>query len=383
MSTKRRYKKLSDLFARFGHVADERELLDALRGALIAGLPADVVSSRVRLGSVRPYGGGFMSDLVAGIEIHVPLVLKSGDERELVDACRLIERANASGTALFANSIGVRSLSHPPGSGLMVMEELTGFTPLLELVLSTREKEDAARRALANTAKKLTLLHAVPREGPPVAAPYLERLRDKLRQAAARFPKLRALLKRPGRVNGVAVAAAEVMLRRARRRFGAQLETLEATTVHGDPHLGNILTRRRGRHGQEVLFIDPKPHVGPTDRVYDFGKLMHWLEPLGWWVKAPERCTTRLAVSGARWSLTLRVPDSPIERRRNKLERHLRDGALKRLLSPEETARLHLATASAHIGLAGAVEAGDPAGEARVRAACGHALLSLSRALTT
>jgi hypothetical protein len=140
------------------------------------------------------------------------------------------------------------------------------------------------------------------------------------------------------------------------------------------------MARKRGR-GVSVRLIDPNPSIGVTDPLYDAGKLLHWAEPVGWARVAPDQCRARLRVRRDGWSLSAELCDvsTAAEARRAFLERRIHE-RLARLGRPTDTtraARLHVAVASAHVGLAALLDRPDQAHPRRF--AFAHALASLAR----
>ena len=141
-------------------------------------------------------------------------------------------------------------------------------------------------------------------------------------------------------------------------RLEAWLETIMPSVpcvlVHGDPHLRNVMVRHHGT-GLAVRFIDPNPEQGFTDPAYDFGKLLHFAEPVGWALGWPQMCRAAFSHAGAAWTLNAHLHDAPAssKRRQAYLERevHKRIGKLNWAQNPTWLARLHVSRASAHLGL--------------------------------
>ena len=120
--------------------------------------------------------------------------------------------------------------------------------------------------------------------------------------------------------------------------------------------------------------IDPNPTLGITDPAYDYGKFLHFLEPVGWVRARPESCSARWTAprGGGRWCLDAEMQNLPRRREmaRSAMEADIHRAAERSLGAHDSDWKraLGVATASAHLGLARlAAESGD-------RKACRFAL---------
>jgi len=122
--------------------------------------------------------------------------------------------------------------------------------------------------------------------------PFSHRLRTKLREVLTMDPELTALWTHPGRVLGADCPPVAQLLGKISRWTVRRKQRRGLALLHGDPHIGNILVRARPR-SLSVRLIDPNTTVGFSDPAYDYGKLLHFLEPVGWCRARPDLCDSR------------------------------------------------------------------------------------------
>lgn len=361
------------------------ELVPAVRALLGRGLTDDVVRACVRVGAFTAFGGGLKSDLVGGLRIDVNAALKLGDD-ELELHRALMEAVNRRRPRTFPEVLSLVKLGG--GRQLLFMEQLLGHDTLLDLTYLRPTTQADLERVLDRTIEGVRAVRTVGRADPRLLRrmtttedPYGPRLSDRFARILASDTDLAPIRDRPGVAMDVEVPPLDALLRDLRRWTPAILKDAPRVPCHGDLHLGNIMARKRGARGFSVRLIDPNPRIGVTDPLYDAGKLLHWAEPVGWARVAPERCRTRFRASRTRWKLDagVEVPSASAERRRAFLERIIHDRLRRLGRSSDDTrpARLHVAVAAAHVGLAALlVRPGDL--HAR-RLAVAHALCALGR----
>ncbi len=345
-----------DPFLPLGEQLDYRAtLVPVIQHLLIRGLPEDLVKSSVRLGDFALFSGGLKSPLVGGLRVDLKLVVKLGDA-ELDDHAALMRAVNASRERTFPRVLHVGSLDD--GRRFMLMEEFVGFEPLLDRLYQSALEPSGVDR-LADKALELVL--AVQRSGyggPVNDDPYRTRILQKLERALAGLPpgEAEAIRTRAGVLETQEGALPCPSWRDLRRRLeGRPLPgRWEPLPIPGDPHIGNVMVRRYGRSGWGARLIDPNCTIGRTDPLYDLGKLLHWAEPVGWSRLRSWRGGAAMELSPTWRMREQRAPSSAAaEERRQRLEARIR-GAIGRFAdhSPASTQRLHLAVASAHLGLA-------------------------------
>jgi hypothetical protein len=104
--------------------------------------------------------------------------------------------------------------------------------------------------------------------------------------------------------------------------------------------------------------IDPNPEIGFSQPLYDIGKLLHWVEPVGWAQVTPQACEAEwhARVGRGRWSLNAWVEgvSRAAEQRRKYIEERVNElaNAYRGGYGVRFTPMLALARASAHVGLA-------------------------------
>ncbi len=338
------------------------EVVPAVRALLRRGLPEDFVEACVRVGAFEAFGGGYKSELVGGLRIDVNAAMKLGGE-ELDRHVLLMERVNKTRARTFPSVQAVFRLEGE--RRLLFMEQLLAHTTLLDLVYRRRTAITDLDRILDHTFVGVRAIRRTGREHaralarlPRIDDPYGARLRAKLERITELDPDLRRLWNEEGRVLDEKVPPLTPLLACLDAWLGSALPQAPRTLCHGDLHLGNVMARRRGR-GFSVRVINPNPEIGITDPLYDAGKLLHFAEPVGWAAIDPAHCRASLRTSakGYRLEPLLSPASASAERRRASFESILRERlAAVRRKDESRSARLEVATAAAHVGLAALLE---------------------------
>lgn len=198
-------------------------------------------------------------------------------------------------------------------------------------------------------------------------------------------PRLRLTLTHPGTIDGVPSPALGHLLGQAEVWYQAAGTPEARVVVHGDPHLANVLVRRRGA-GHSVRLFDPNPTVGCTDPLYDGGKLLHFTTELGLARRWPNSVGATFEDTGStwtlrRWSDAEAIPKAVLRRMSTF------DGEIRAtLLRPpyDRPAALALAEAAAHVGAAALARAPEQApGRNLALALVGEALVRWQRLADT
>lgn len=367
-----------------GTVDLRTEVIPAIRDLLRRGLAMDIQRACVRVGAFTAFGGGLKSDLVGGLRIDVNAAIKLGNA-ELELHRSLMESVNRVRPYTFP---AVLSLVRLDGDRrLMFMEQLLGHDTLLDLTYQRATTRGDLERMLDKVIEGVRAVRRIARADarmmrrlPRTVDPYTERLRDRIDRIIAADPELAVVRAREGTAVGVRVGPVDAILRDLAAWVPVALEGAPRVPCHGDLHLGNVMARKRGK-GFSVRLIDPNPQVGISDPLYDAGKLLHWAEPVGWARVAPERCRARLRTAKPGWTLDAELCDvsSSAEARRSFLEQsiHRRLKLLGRAGDTTRAARLEIAIASAHVGLAALLT--RPEDKHARRFALAHALRALGR----
>jgi hypothetical protein len=359
------------------------DVVPAVRALLRRGLPEEFIRSCVRIGAFEAFGGGMKSALVGGLRIDVNAALKLGDA-ELDLHQLLMERVNKTRARTFPTVESVVKLED--GRRLMFMEQLLGHETLLDLVYRRTTAQADFERILDKVFDGVRAVRRAHREQkgafrrlPTTADPYGPRLRDRIGRVLAMDRALAASWKKPGEVLGRPIPPLASLLDALDVWLVRALGSAPRSLCHGDLHLANVMARKRGR-GFSVRFLDPNPTVGITDPLYDAGKLLHWAEPVGWLVVAPEKCHAKLVEAGRAYRLDASARDVAVgtERRRAFVEASLRRriASAGRASDVTRPARLHVAIAAAHVGMAALFT--DPKDADARRFAFAHALRALA-----
>lgn len=327
------------------------------RDVVVQRLMRDKCGQNVKVGPSSHIGGGLQSDAVLQLRVDVHLVAKIAGP-ELNDHKRYLDAINRLLPRLFPE---VLAIVHIDGTGyVLLMEELLEKRSALSLVFGSRIKIADALQLIRHTIRVLNNLHAIapskiPKElrSREIADPYTSRLRTKLGDITRLDPALEQIWKVPCIVFGQECPPLESVLHNIETWLASERLKVKPTLLHGDPHLGNIFCAVASK--PIVRFIDPNPDACFGDPIYDFGKLLHWIEPVGWAAYNPAVCLSRWEPSRrhgkARLNCYLSSKASPItERRRARIEEFFRQTFHAEYKG--HGARLAVAVATAHVGLA-------------------------------
>lgn len=361
----------------------QTQVVPAVRALLGAGLPPQFIASGVRVEDFKLFTGGLKAVTVGGLQIRLRAVLKLGGP-ELRHHRRVMDAVNARAPRTFVEVVHLQRLS--PDRYLLLMEALGKSSPLLDYVYYRDTPDSDLRRLLDRVLAGVKAVHATPvarleRSGLQRRRdPFGPRIEDKLSATLAADPQLARMSQQPGSVMGAPCPPLDELLQQLAAWLPAALAPVELRLVHGDPHLRNVMVRRRGP-GYSVRLIDPNPDVGISDPLYDLGKVLHWIEPVGWASAAPQHCRAAFGQTRGGWTLDahLQGNSSAAERRRVHAQAHL-DRRLQRLLpglGPLAGQRLQVSIAAAHLGFCAILD--DPKEQAPRRLALAHALAALLR----
>ncbi len=345
----------------------ESELVPAVQALLAQGLPPSFVKSCVRIGEFQPFGGGLKADLVGGLRIDVNAVLKLGNG-ELVRHEAMMNEVNRRQPRTFAEIISVVQLAD--NRFLLLMEQLRKHETFLDRVYLHDTRQADLAHILKKGLDSLSAIHRIGSSDPGAPAlavthpVFSARLRPRLADLIRNDPRLHTLWDHAGEVIGMRCPPVKELLDQLTDWEQRTAESIEPRLVHGDPHLRNLMARRYGK-GFSARWIDPNPEIGYTDIAYDYGKLLHFAEPVGWAVVDAKYCQARLELSKTErsWRLDANVPGAPkaAETRRAFVEKLLWEHLHSDQSDPTsiEPRRIHAARASAHAGLLPRMQAGN------------------------
>jgi len=328
----------------------KRELVGAVQNLFSKGLSKQIIKNCIRIdNSFESFSGGLKSKLVGGMQINLNAVLKLGDSEMLLHQI-LMNSVNEKGVIVFPEVLTCFKSEH---EYLLLMENLTGFESLHNLVF----KRNTSLFNLSSVTRKafalLSCIHSMD-DLPSLTLsknPFYSRIQSKICAAIEADCALRPLWERSGKILGSQCPPLSEVFPVLEKWLENVSESIPRTLVHGDPHLANIMVRKRGK-GHSVRFIDPNPLIGIATPFYDFGKILHWASEVGWAKAYPMNCTCSFR-PGKNWALSPKLTkySKSAESRRQ----HVYD-EIHRNISPfltEQNAQplLHISTASAHVGL--------------------------------
>lgn len=340
----------------------EEELIQTLvpiiRTILKKGLSQNFLKSCVRIGEVNPINGGLKSNFVGHIRIDVNTVVKTHSE-ELKLHKILMEKVNDNKNSVKVFPEIVQLIELNKDLYIMLMEELLKFETFLELIYSKNLKYNELEKLIFKTMERISIIHRTKIEEninfPVNTNPYNKRIKEKINQILKLDKDLDKTKNLNGIINNKDVLPISELLTKLQSWLKTDLVNLDPRLVHGDYHLGNILFRPRGR-GFSCLTIDPNPLIGISDPIYDFGKLLHWIDIVGWAKYKPEYCKSDWSSTKNKWELNYRLNNEPrsVKHRRETtdkiLKKHLEHYSVKFCGDWEK--RLNISLASAHLGLA-------------------------------
>lgn len=346
---------------------DHTFLLKTLRDWLNAGVSASNLASSVRINGFQPYSGGLKAKTVGELSLDLKVSIKEGPD-ELIDHQAMMNHVNTRNDTLkhqtgsllqdrvFPEAMSVNRLPQDAADGspqyLMLMQSLSGYQSLEDALY---ERDSLTSSELTHvidvTVEMLNLIHGIhPGDGDlrtigTTRSPFSKRIKNYLKRYYAADEELAILQTKPGRVNGVDCPPLAKLLKDI---TWPMARNDQLSLIHGDIHLGNIMLRRRGRN-LSVRLIDPNPVIGYSMPLYDYGKLYHFVDPVGWTRRKKRYCSASFTYRANRWSIDYRTRALPkqIEKKRAELVRHL-----DAKLASVDRADLAIARAAAHVALA-------------------------------
>ncbi|MCV0428903.1 MAG: aminoglycoside phosphotransferase family protein [Roseibium sp.] len=256
---------------------------------LIAPPHHDVASLAKALRNPRPLNRGADSYAIWYLETNEPMVLKVGSPDVIELETSFFGQATTVSPQLFPR---IWSSGDFAGRAWYLMEAGKPDSGE-ELVFSRRDRlglDPDWIETLVSTLVPLAELYrgtVVERTCKVARYHYTERIlrllkRDDFRQTAAETASIReigATLRKPLRVNGMALPAAEELVEHASRSGHGSVPRF-STMIHGDLHLKNMVATLRGR---TFILLDPRlqwdceqvDRFAYGDPVYDMATLLH------------------------------------------------------------------------------------------------------------
>lgn len=347
-----------------GTVDLRRDLVPAVQTWLQRGLSQSFVRECVRVESFEAFSGGLKADLVGALKIAVNAVIKLGGP-ELKAHAELMRRANVERSRTCVEVVDVTQLD--PQRWLLLMGRIKAET-LYDAVYNKATEQAVLERAVNKVFEGLAAIHRVPRgdDGvfPETINPFGARIRVPIETIWAADKAIEGLTRElPGEVllgdaaPPISIPPVARLLEEVDRWLSIHMGNAPRVLIHGDPHLRNAMLQRHGKTGISVRLIDPNPLHGFTDPAYDYGKLLHFSEPVGWALLEGEHSPCRATLKGnsAAWRLAANVSgvSKAATERQARIEQLITQGiaTLEGRLDHSWQARVHIARASAHLGL--------------------------------
>jgi hypothetical protein len=355
-------------------------ITDAARTEVVKKLMEDQCARNIAVGASAALKGGLQSDAVLRLRIDVHLVAKVAGG-ELQTHAKYLSFVNSMVPRMFPEVLGIVALDN--GRYALLMEDIVNRESGLDLVFRRPTKTKDLVKLTESAFVELEKLHGIPCEkiSPELKSItlrdlYAPRLYKKFKEITELDSRLDYLWDLPCEVFGYECPPLKETLGRIESWVDSQLIDVDPTLLHGDPHLGNIFYQA-GSSGR-VRFIDPNPDAAYGDPIYDFGKLLHWIEPVGWAAYNVGLCRSRIKVDRHRNKVKLSAWLSPeisqaAERRRSQIEKSFYES--ERFVDKRAQARLALSVAIAHSGL------GRLLAQKKQFTACRYVITYLLRAL--
>lgn len=316
----------------------------------ILSASAGIESASIRVSDVHALSGG-----VQGVEppsrltLAVSLVAKIGDQSLLEDA-GMMAHVNSHAGILFPSVLKCEAVE---GHHVLVMSFVDNMFSVHKEIFGGHIGCDEAEKLAVEAVSTVSSIHSTPlwRE-PSISDPYTRRLRNKINEAIARDTQLADLWTSAIEVGEELIPNLSSRLEQIERWASAAVHGWRFVTLHGDPHIGNLLCSVRP--DTKVRPIDPNSAVSPGDVVYDAGKLIHWASAVGWAAFDPSAVTCEVRRRSGRIALCPLLNErarADIEYVRQCYESATR-AAIASRLQKSELERLPLSTATAHVGLA-------------------------------
>lgn len=343
-------------------LTDDKELIlflvPIVREILQKGLTENFLKSCVRIGEVLPKTAGLKSNFVGHIRIDVNTIVKIHTE-ELNLHKSLMEKVNSQipNKKIFPNILQVTKIND--SKYIMLMEELLKHESFLTYIYVKATKQTELEILTKKVLENLSIIHETPilvsDNFKSNRNPYYKRIKEKIYEILSNDKELSIMDKHNGRINNNYIISIESMLSNLNSWLKDNIQDIKLSLNHGDYHLENILFRPRGR-GYSCLTIDPNPLVGESDPLYDFGKLLHWIDIVGWAKYKPVNCKAIFNISESSWEIEYYLEKEPksVKKRRHIVWdivlSHLKMNSNK--FSNKWDRLLNVSLASSHLGFA-------------------------------
>ncbi|MCK7516725.1 MAG: aminoglycoside phosphotransferase family protein [Ignavibacteriales bacterium] len=304
---------------------------------------------------IEPLTGGLKSQMVSRVQMTLDSVVKI-DTKELKSHKSLMEMVNKKYEKTFPEILQLKKIDNK--KFILIMEQMRKFEPFLNYIYQSNTNNNQLKILTQKAFDYIRNVHRTPIKSnnrlQTTRNPYSTRIKSKIDQVVKTDPPLAKMLTKNGVINGVKIRSINsTLFKKVNKWLINDLKNVELTLTHGDSHLGNILFRGRG-FGYSCRLIDPNPLIGISDPIYDFGKLLHWVEEVGWAKFQPKKCSSVWKTSKNSWTLDYSVIREPltVKRRRKIVMDNTMEFLNKTKFLGDWQKRLKISLASSHLGLA-------------------------------
>ncbi len=263
---------------------------EVIAEVLIAQAVAHGFPAKVYRVTPESLAEGSTAQVVARIHVPLSFIFKLDNSSKLVEEARLMRRFRdddglpASFRERFPRVFALKDDDKPFAYLMEDFSTEDGYESLARKLFHTLPSEARAAASVYLIGEALEALFeayeasATSRLLPNIKADYLDRIRDRLTEAAALDKVFQSV---PLKINGVEFLPWEEQL----SQIAAQEEKLSKVSppfvcaVHGDPNPENIMLKD-DEHGVIVKFIDPKAWER-GDYLFDMTKIAHYLWATG------------------------------------------------------------------------------------------------------
>jgi hypothetical protein len=346
-------------------------IVPIVRRWLQSGVSSENLRSSVRIQEINELAGGLKAPAVGAVNVSVQVIVKQGSS-ELLQHQQLMNEVNkrfvstrnsSTNSQIFPEVMRVDRMDgfSADRDHLMIQQALVKFETVQSLLYSGTQGLARAEKALLLGLPAMEFIHRISesqrgplKDLPRTPDPFTQRITERLNRLSAQIRWLETAFDKGIRVDGEMLPPLSETLEHLANWQAKRTKELKLSLVHGDPHIANLMTRQRGK-GESIRWIDPNPTVGFSDPAYDWGKVLHFLEPVGWAKESADAFQVRVTggSSSPQVTTSLKSVTSAIEDARKRMESLVRTAALTAMRrNPDKEAVLELAIASAHAGYA-------------------------------
>lgn len=254
------------------------------------GLKGEIINN-LSITTYDPFKDGIASEIVGRAKFEVSCVLKAGGEdiKQQIDFIKAFPAAD-----IFPK---ILQEGHHNGKWICLMENLAGYKSFHEYVFRTATSSLHEIEAFLDYYYKWLkeiLISFMKVNRPNLNDIYINpRLIKRVEEARAKLQSksilvlshnIEDLLSKRILFDGEEIPSFNELMQQIAIKDG-QIQDLApefSTFLHGDAHPANIMLMRNPPH-YSIKLIDPNPSLGGLgDYMYDQGKMLHWLDMMGY-----------------------------------------------------------------------------------------------------